>query len=39
MQLESGQLKEIIRDEMKPNYLFDGVKKTETIKALYGYGT
>ena len=30
--VKSGQLKEIIRDEMKPNYLFDGVKKTETLK-------
>ena len=30
--VKNGQLKEIIRDEMKPNYLFDGVKKTETLK-------
>jgi pimeloyl-ACP methyl ester carboxylesterase len=30
--VRNGQLKEIIRDEMKPNYLFDGVKKTETLK-------
>ena len=30
--VQNGQLKEIIRDEMKPNYLFDGVKKTETLK-------
>jgi len=28
----NGQLKEIIRDEMKPNYLFDGVRKTEILK-------
>ncbi|MGB1343954.1 MAG: alpha/beta fold hydrolase [Amylibacter sp.] len=30
--VRNGQLKEIIRDEMKPNYLFDGVKKTEILK-------
>ena len=30
--VKNGQLKEIIRDEMKPNYLFDGVKKTEILK-------
>ena len=30
--VKNGQLKEIIRDEMKPNYLFDGVKKIETLK-------
>ena len=30
--VKNGELKEIIRDEMKPNYLFDGVKKTETLK-------
>ncbi|MDC0604274.1 alpha/beta hydrolase [Amylibacter sp.] len=30
--VRNGQLKEIIRDDMKPNYLFDGVKKTEILK-------
>lgn len=30
--IKNGQLKEIIRDEMKPNYLFDGVRKTEILK-------
>ena len=30
--VKNGQLKEIIRDEMKPNYLFDGVRKTEILK-------
>ena len=30
--VKSGQLKEIIRDEMKPNYLFDGDKKTKILK-------
>ena len=30
--VKNGQFKEIIRDEMKPNYLFDGVKKPETLK-------
>ena len=29
--IKNGQLKEIIRDEMKPNYLFDGVRKTEIL--------
>ena len=30
--VKNGQLKEIIRDEMKPNYLFDGDKKTKILK-------
>jgi len=30
--IKNGQLKEIIRDEMKPNYLFDGVRKAEILK-------
>jgi len=30
--VKNGQFKEMIRDEMKPNYLFDGVKKPETLK-------
>lgn len=30
--VKNGHLKEKIRDEMKPNYLFDGVKKTEILK-------
>ena len=30
--IKNGQLKEIIRDEMKPNYLFDGERKTEILK-------
>ena len=30
--IKNGQLKEIIRDEMKPNHLFDGVRKTEILK-------
>ena len=30
--VRNGQLKEIIRDEMKPNYLFDGDKKTKILK-------
>ena len=30
--IKKGHLKEIIRDEMKPNYLFDGVRKTEILK-------
>ena len=30
--IKNGQLKEIIRDEMKPNYLFDGVRKSEILK-------
>ena len=30
--IKNGQLKEIIRDEMKPNYLFDGFKKIEILK-------
>jgi len=30
--IKNGQLKEIIRDEMKPNYLYDGVRKTEILK-------
>ena len=30
--IKNGHLKEIIRDEMKPNYLFDGVRKTDILK-------